>query len=307
MGCFYHFCPCQELRSSLTEEDIKRGSRRRELDELRRSYIQEKSFTVIEMWECEWWRLYKTTSEIKLHIRQNFPYRRSLTDQQLLERIKRGSLFVHVQCDIEVPEKLRVNFANFPPIFKNTLVSKNNIVDLMKTYAKEGGIMSQPRKMLISSFILQIGTLIHPLLLFYLQLGLAVTKIHRSVEYTPKKCFNKNVQSAVDARWKSDENPNSNVVAETMKLLANSSYGYQIMDRSRHTVTKYLSDEKTHAANNSKLFKRLDHLNKSLHEVELAKAEIEHKEPIIFGFFILQYAKLRMLELYYNFFSNSVM
>ena len=56
MGCFYHFCPCQELRPSLTEGHIKRGSRKRELDELRRGYIQEKGFTVIEMWECEWWR-----------------------------------------------------------------------------------------------------------------------------------------------------------------------------------------------------------------------------------------------------------
>ena len=52
MGCFFHFCPCQELRPSLTEEDIKRGSRKRELDELRRCDIQEKGFTVIEMWEC---------------------------------------------------------------------------------------------------------------------------------------------------------------------------------------------------------------------------------------------------------------
>ena len=51
MGCFHHFCPRQELRSSLTEEDIKRGSRRRKLDELRRSSIQEKGFTVIEIWE----------------------------------------------------------------------------------------------------------------------------------------------------------------------------------------------------------------------------------------------------------------
>ena len=41
-----------------------------------------------------------------------------------------------------------------------------------------------------------------------------------------------------------------------------------------------------------------------MYEVELAKAEIEHKEPIIVGFFILQYAKLRMLELYYNFFTR---
>ena len=45
-------------------------------------------------------------------------------------------------------------------------------------------------------------------------------------------------------------------------------------------------------------------MNISLYEVELAKAQIEHKEPIIVGFFILQYAKLGMLEMYYNFFTK---
>ena len=74
------------------------------------------------------------------------------------------------------------------------------------------------------------------------------------------------------------------------------------MDLSRHTVRKYLSDEKTHGAINTKLFKRLDHINGHLYEAELVKAETEHRDPIIGGFFILQYAKLRMLELYYNFF-----
>ena len=29
MGCFYHFCPCQEVRPSLTEEDIQPGSKER--------------------------------------------------------------------------------------------------------------------------------------------------------------------------------------------------------------------------------------------------------------------------------------
>ena len=76
------------------------------------------------------------------------------------------------------------------------------------------------------------------------------------------------------------------------------------MDRSRHTVTKYLTDKKTHAVINSKLFTKLDHVNNSLYEVGLAKAQIEHKEPIIVGFFTLQYAKLRMLELYYNCFTR---
>ena len=102
------------------------------------------------------------------------------------------------------------------------------------------------------------------MLLFFPQQGLVVTKIHRFVEYTPNNCFNSFVQAAVDARRKGDETPNPSVVAEKMKLLADSAYGYQILDRSRQTVTKYLSDKKTHAAIISKLFKRLDHVNNSL-------------------------------------------
>ena len=93
MGCFYHICPCQELRPSLTEEDIQRGSKKRELDALRQHYIQEKCFKIFEMWKCEWWRLYKTSNTVKQHIRKHFPYRRSLAAEQLLEEIKEGKLF----------------------------------------------------------------------------------------------------------------------------------------------------------------------------------------------------------------------
>ena len=84
-----------------------------------------------------------------------------------------------------------------------------------------------------------------------------------------------------------------------MKLLGSSCYGYQILDRSRHSINKYLCDEKAHEEINSKMFKRLNTINENLYEVELAKKTIEHREPIIVGFFILLYAKLRMLELYY--------
>ena len=59
-----------------------------------------------------------------------------------------------------------------------------------------------------------------------------------------KKCFDRFVQLAVDAGKQGYENPNSGVAAETLKLLVNSSYGYQVMDRSRHTVMKYRPDEK---------------------------------------------------------------
>ena len=103
------------------------------------------------------------------------------------------------------------------------------------------------------------------------------------MEYIPVKCFTKFVQSAFNARREGDENPNSSVVAETMKLLANSSYGYQIVDRSRHTVTKYLRDEKTHGAINTKLLKRLHHVNDQLFEEYWERQRLSTENQSLLG------------------------
>ena len=224
------------------------------------------------------------------HLRASFPYKRALSEKQLLQGIIDGRLFGYVQCHIEVPEHLRDYFS---PLFKNAVVSRNDIGVLMKENAEKEGIMSQPRRMLKSNFIVTNGTIITSLLLFYLILGPVCRNTRRFVQYTPRNCFDNFVQSAVDARRQGDENPNSSVVAETMKLLANSSYDYQIMDRSRNTVAKYLTDEKTKSAINSKMFKRLNHITDQLYEVELVKSEIEHREPIIAG---LLYLTIRKTE-----------
>ena len=74
-------------------------------------------------------------------------------------------------------------------------------------------------------------------------------------------------------------------MAETLKLLANSFYGYQIIDRSPHTVTKYLSDEKTEGAINNKIFECLSYVNDQLYEMELVNSQIEQKPPKIVEFF----------------------
>ena len=124
------------------------------------------------------------------------------------------------------------------------------------------------------------------------------TEIHPFVEYTSKKGFDSFVQLAVDARIQSDENPNSTVTPKTMKLLANSCYDYQNIDRRRQTVLKYLSDGITHAAMNNEFFRKLDHLSNALNDGELAKTQIERTELILIWFFILVYAKLGNLELY---------
>ena len=114
----------------------------------------------------------------------------------------------------------------------------------MKEFAEKKGLLTQPRRMLISSYFLENGTINTPLLLFYVDLRLVCNKVYRFVQYTPMKSVQKFVQSAVSARREKDERPNSSIVAETMSLLANSSYEHQIIDPNEHTVTKNLGDEK---------------------------------------------------------------
>ena len=166
-------------------------------------------------------------------MRNNFPFKLPLTQESLLAKIIEDELFGYVQCDLEVPDGLK--FSNYPSIFNNFNVSRTDIGNYLRDYAIDNDLLKQPQRMIISSFKLENRTVITPLLNFYLSLGLKCIKIYRFVQYTSNKCFNNFVQSVVDARRVGDENLESSVVAETMKLLGNSSYGYQIMDRSRHT------------------------------------------------------------------------
>ena len=74
------------------------------------------------------------------------------------------------------------------------------------------------------------------------------------------------------------------------------------MNRERHESTQFVNGSKTDKLINHALFKSLNEIDEETYEVTMRKSTIEHKEPIAIGFFILQYSKLRMLELVYNFF-----
>ena len=47
MGCYYHYCPCQGARPSLRDTDIERGVKKRQQDEMRRDYIQQKGYQLV--------------------------------------------------------------------------------------------------------------------------------------------------------------------------------------------------------------------------------------------------------------------
>ena len=103
-----------------------------------------------------------------------------------MQEMKRRKLFGYVQCDLKVPEHLKAYFANFPPMFKNTVVSRNDIEDLMNEYGEKEGNMSQPRRMLISIFHLKME--LSSLLYYYITCiwVLNVQKIINSFSILPR-------------------------------------------------------------------------------------------------------------------------
>ena len=113
MGCYYHFCSCQETRPSLSEQDIERGNKKREMDELRREYIRERGYKIQDISECERWEHFKTDSSVKNHVKTDFPYKRPLSTDSLLEKMKNRSLFGYVQCNLIVPDELKPTFSIF--------------------------------------------------------------------------------------------------------------------------------------------------------------------------------------------------
>ena len=164
MGCFFHFCQCQEEKPLLFE-DIESGLKRRERDNDRREYLKGLGLNVEEIWECQWkkWRS-ENTNGFKDFLKSNYPFQPSMNKHSLIDKIKRGELFDVVDCSLEVPEEMYPYFEDFPPIFKNCEVGRDDIGDHMKEFAERNKLLPRPRKMLISSFKLERGPVITPLL-----------------------------------------------------------------------------------------------------------------------------------------------
>ena len=87
------------------------------------------------MWECEWWQNFKTNEKFKNHIRSNFPYKRPLSNDSLLGKIRDGSLYGYIPCDLVVSPELKANISYFAPFFKKTLkleeITLENICKIM--------------------------------------------------------------------------------------------------------------------------------------------------------------------------------
>ena len=103
------------------------------------------------------------------------------------------------------------------------------------------------------------------------------------------------------ARLDGDHDNDKALIAETMKLIGNSSYGKLITNKEKHHVIAYVNESEIGIEIMDEHFFNLTELPDGYYEVAKTKKKINLDLPIHLGVFILNSAKLQMLEFYYDF------
>jgi hypothetical protein len=153
--------------------------------------------------------------------------------EQLKQDILNDKLFGFVQVDIETPDHLKEYYEEMTPIFKNAEIKFEDIGEYMQNYHKEKNIPFNKGKKLIGSYFGKEIVLYSPLLKWYLEHGLIITKFHCAIKYIPEYAFKQFADEVSDARRAGDVDADKKLIAETAKLFGNSAYGKTITNKEK--------------------------------------------------------------------------
>jgi hypothetical protein len=215
-----------------------------------------------------------------------------------------GDFFGFVTVDIEVPEELYDKFAFFPPIFVNGDVRNQSdyMEDLREKLNKP--VPKENRK-LVSVMKATAICLYTPLLKWYLENGLKVTKVYSWIPAIRNAPFKYFTEWVTDSRRAGDAEPCKKPIAEAAKTTGNSAFGGTVMNKSKQTTTKYTTNQgKARKQVADWTFKSLNEIEQKdggvVYETVNIKKKIMQDTPIQVGCAIFQLAKLRMISFVYE-------
>ena len=222
---------------------------------------------------------------------------------EIIQNVLNDKLFGFFEVDIEVPEQKRKRFSEFCPLFVISEVPEDQIPQHMKDY-KINTVrkMIKNNKKLLGVMKAEKILIYSPLLKWYLNHGLQVTKIQRYISYTSGRPFKWFPEEVSSARRAADKDKNKKQLGDTAKLKGNSFYGKMIENLEKHMNTKFTTNEKViDEIFRSPFFEDLEEINEGVFEVRQRKKQVTITRPYQCGIAVYQLAKLRMLEFYYDF------
>ena len=304
-GCVWHGHECHLNRQSLKTETGRRNMAERSRRTLETTlYLEAMGYSVVEQYECKWLKLRRNRTVLSTQNRWRIPIpdtREKMTENDIIGGVLGGTIFGLIEVDIHTPEHLKDRFSEMTPIFKNAMVSRSDVGDHMREHLKKHDRLKQPQRQLIGSYFgdkILLGT---PLLKWYLEKGLKVTRVHLLVQYTPQKSFLPFVEQVTEARRLGDTDRNCKILSDLYKLLGNSSYGKTICNKKNFTNVRYISPKKAARLALHWTVQNVEDISENTCEVSCLPTTVTYDLPIQIGFMVYQYAKLKMLSFYYDF------
>ncbi len=309
-GCYWHQHPVSVCPITRKIKDPKFHADQSKYTALikRKEYLESNGYQVVIKWECAFNEMRRTNPELRAFINSRFKsrymeYKFQMSEAEILAAVLNDRFFGCIECDIHVPDHLYEKFSEMSPIFCTTEINFDDIGPHMQEFARTHNIPHGKRKLLIGGMKAEKILLATPLARWYLQQGLQITKVYRTLEFEKgNKCFAKLCQEITNARREGDKHPDKKLISDSAKLIGNSIYGSSLLQQARFKNHKFInSKSKAQKLVNNPRFVNVEELDHDIYEFELQKKKIKLDTPITIGYFILQYAKLFMLRFYYDF------
>jgi len=129
--------------------------------------------------------------------------------------------------------------------------------------------------------------------------GTVITKIHGAIPAERGKPFKDFVEWVSDERRKGDRDTKYSIIAEAAKTVGNSAYGRTGMNKNKFKNVKFCDEKQFNRAKNNYSYYDADEYD-GIYEETMNPKRVKQNMPIQVAYTVLNDAKLRMLQFYYD-------
>ena len=306
----YHHTRRRKNGEKMTYEQVESFDRWR-LDCLKNEWPDAK-IIVVEM--CVFQRDYEQESgshhsEYKLFLDEYSHFKldkKKKTEEEILLDIANERIHGFIVADFECGPELREKTENFPILFKKAMVSRDDCGPIMGSYLKKMKLLRKPKLELISSHTGRGLVVSTKLCAFYLRLGVRVTNVQKIIQYSLSTALKEMVDTACEMRYRaSSMGPDEKAIGNLMKALVVSCYGKMCTNPLKMTCVKYLNSNSLLKSLYKDQFTTVEYVgalgvDDNLYEMRKKPTVAHFSSPIHCSMWILNSAKLKVLELVYE-------
>ena len=237
-------------------------------------------------------------------------YKGRRSEQDILDMIKREELRGFIITDFECSPELKKIYDLFPLIFKKTEVSRGDCGELMARYLEQEGLLQQPKIELISSHFGKQLLISTDLCRWYMKWGVEVSNVERVIQYKITDILSPFVDMVCEMRYensRADATTEDKVIGSMAKALCLSIYGRMMYNPAKIVNVSYLNNKNLLKSLYSKKVISIDYVGELeggdsdfLYEMRSRPKKVNYRSPVHCSGWILNQAKLRMLQLVYD-------